>query len=264
MNYDLITIDVDGTLVNGEKEISEYTLKTLREVQKKGVKVTLATGRNYNAAHPFAEALEVDAPLILNNGARVQEALSGKIIAAHNLPLRDARRALTLANEMELHVDLHVNGKIYIEKISKDAIDSMKKDNVTALVVGDLLDFIQEDPNKLLIIGEPERLEEFKRTYDERWHDPPMLIKSEPDYLEVLGPGVSKGRALKKVTEYMNIPLNKVIAFGDNPNDLDMIETAGLGVAMGNAHPDLKKVADLIADTNENDGVAKVIKDYIL
>jgi Cof subfamily protein (haloacid dehalogenase superfamily) len=264
MNYDLIVIDVDGTLINSKREITQVTLSALDEVHKREIKVTLATGRNYNATRPFAEAIRASAPLILLNGARVEELGSRRVVASHNLPLRDARRALALVKEMGLHVDLHLDGQIYVERLSQDAIDSMKKDNVTALVVGDLLNFLGRDPTKLLIVGEPKRLNEFKKAYADRWDELPTMVKSEPNYLEILGPGVSKGNALKKVAHYMGIPLAKVMAFGDNPNDLDMIKAAGLGVAMGNAHPELKRVADLIADTNDNDGVAKVIREYIL
>ena len=190
--------------------------------------------------------------------------LSRDVFEYHPVIGYDAVRAITLAKEMGLHIDLHLDGHIYIEKLSQDAIDSMKKDNITATVVEDLLEFVHGDPTKLLIIGEPERLEEYKLTFASHWHDPPTLTKSEPNYLEVLGAGVSKGRALERVSDYTGIPLTKVMAFGDNPNDLDMIRTAGLGVAMGNAHPEVKKAADLITDTNDNDGVAKVIKEYIL
>lgn len=90
MDYKLIAIDVDGTLVNSQREITTATLEALSNAQLKGAKVTLATGRNSNAARPFAQAVAADAPLILCNGARVEEARSGKAIARDNVPLRDA------------------------------------------------------------------------------------------------------------------------------------------------------------------------------
>ncbi|MBI4390754.1 MAG: HAD-IIB family hydrolase, partial [candidate division NC10 bacterium] len=93
---------------------------------------------------------------------------------------------------------------------------------------------------------------------------PPHLVRSEPTYLEVLPPGVNKGAALAELARQLGIPLDQVVAFGDNLNDLEMVEAAGFGVAVGNAHPDVKARADLVAGTNNEGGMAAVIREVIL
>ena len=109
----------------------------------------------------------------------------------------------------------------------------------------------------------PEELAQFAQAYSERVNDA-VLVSSEANYLEILPAGVSKGNALKYLAEYLRIPLREIIAVGDNLNDVEMLSEAGLGVAMGNAHPELKKVADHVTDSNDNDGVAKLIEHYLL
>ncbi len=270
MRYRLIAADVDGTLVDDRRQIPPAVREALAEARAAGCRLTLATGRMYASVLPFAEAVRTDAPLILYNGAALVERGSRRVTFRRCLSLADARLALTLLRRFPLHVNLYVGEDLYIERVTPAATESMVKDGVTAQAVGDLVAFLREDPVKLLCIGEPADLEAFRLAFlEERARrglpgQTPHLVRSEPTYLEVLPPGVNKGVALAELARQLAIPLEAVVAFGDNLNDAEMLEVAGLGVAVGNAHPDLKARADLVAGTNNKGGMAPVIREIIL
>ena len=262
--YKLVVMDVDGTLVDRERRISARNAKALVAARQRGIRLTLASGRSFESITPFAKAIGVDAPLILYNGCRLQDFPSKRILEDHRLPLIQAQRALKLLPRFDLHVNLYIYDRVFIREVTEAAKASMKKDNVTAEPVGDLLVFLKEDPTKLLLIGEPRLLERFRREYLEDMTSPPELVNSEPDYLEILPAGVSKGQALISLCSRLDILPQEVVAFGDGLNDLEMLKWAGLGVAMGNAHPELKAAAGYVTEGNEEDGVAKAIEKYIL
>ena len=264
--YRLIVLDVDGTLVGADRRISAPTLEALRAAQARGIRVTLATGRMYASALPFAEAIGADAPLILYNGARIQERGTRAVLMTSTLARQDARRALVLLREFPLHVNLYVGDRLLIEQVTPAAVESMRKDGVEACPVGDLATFLDgtpEDPVKLLIMGPWPDLEAFARRFRAEGHDGPELVRSEVDYLEVLPRGVSKGRALARLCEHLRMPLAVVVAFGDNHNDAEMIAQAGLGVAMAAAPPEVRARARVVAPPGE-DGIARVLWQHVL
>ena len=262
--YKLIVLDVDGTLVDCERRISSRNLKALEAAKRKGLRITLASGRNYDSITPFAKAVEVNAPLILYNGCRLQDFQTRRILEDHLLPLIQAQRALRLLPGFKLHVNLYLHDRVLIREVTETARTSMKKDNVFAEPVGDLLSFLKDDPTKLLLIGEPLELERFRRAYLQDVASPPELVNSEPEYLEILPAGVSKGAALLSLCSRLEILPQEVVAFGDGLNDLEMVKFAGLGVAMKNAHPELKAAASYVTGSNEEDGVALAVEKFIL
>lgn len=252
--------------MGADRRIPGCTLEALRAAQQRGIRVTLATGRMYASALPYAEAVGADAPLILHNGARIQERVSRAVLMTSTLPRQDARRALVLLREFPLHVNLYAGDRLLIEKATPAAKESMRKDGVEACPVGGLLAFLDgtpEDPVKLLIVGPSPDLEAFARRFRAEGHDGPGLVRSEVDYLEVLPRGVSKGRALGRLCEHLNIPLGAVAAFGDNHNDAEMIACAGLGVAMATAPPEVQAQARIVAPPGK-DGIARVLWEEVL
>lgn len=270
MRYRLIAADVDGTLVDDRRQIPPAVREALADALAAGCRLTLATGRMYPSVLPFAEAVATNAPLILYNGAALVERGTRRVTFRRCLPVADARLALSLLTRFPLHVNLYAGDGLYIERVTPVAAESMAKDGVQAEAVGDLVAFLKEDPVKVLCIGEAVVLEAFRVAFlAERARrgfpgPPPHLVRSEPTYLEVLPPGVNKGAALAELARQLGIPLEQVVAFGDNLNDLEMVEAAGLGVAVGNAHPDVKARADLVAGTNNEGGMAAVIREVIL
>ena len=265
--FRLIVLDVDGTLVDHERRISPATLRALAEAKAAGIRATLATGRMYASALPYAGRIGADAPLILCNGARIQDPASGEYLFSAHLPKHHAIRGLRLARELGLHVNLYLGEEVYIERVSQTSRASARKDGVEQVVVGDLTRFLDGQPAdavKILLIGPDERLEDFARDYCSGGEDLPSVVRSEPTYLEIMPRGVSKGAALIRLCDLLGIPTSTSAAFGDGMNDLEMIQVAGLGVAMGNAHDDLKRAARILAPSNNADGVAEVLWEHVL
>ena len=265
MQYDLIYFDVDETLVDRERRLLPGTVSALARARRLGARLGLATGRMLASARPYAEAIEAGAPLILYNGCRVQAPLTGEVLYSRELPLALARSALEILRGFDIHCNLYAGDSLYIDSITPRAVASMKKDGVEAEPVGDLVSFLQEDPVKLLLIGDGEELERFREEYTR--HLPglgrPELVRSEPTYLEILPAGASKGDALDRISAMTGVPLSRIAAFGDSYNDMEMLEFAGLGVAMGNSPDDVKARADVVTDTNERDGISKAMEEYI-
>jgi Cof subfamily protein (haloacid dehalogenase superfamily) len=268
--YRLIVLDVDGTLVDRERRVSPDTLRALAAAQAHGIRLTLATGRTYASALPYARRIKADAPLILCNGARIQDPAAGSILYASHLPRAQAARALCLAQRFDVYANLYLGEGIYIERVSEVSRESARKDGVEQVPVGDLVRFLEaqpEDPVKILFIGPGERLEALAAAYRAGASGPedlPHLVRSEATYLEIQSRGVTKGAGLIRVCEILAIPPSAAVAFGDNLNDLEMIQAAGLGVAMGNAHADLKRAARVVAASNDEDGVAAVLWSHVL
>ncbi len=262
----LVLVDVDGTLVTGDRRVTERTRAAFARARAAGIRVSLATGRTFESALPFARAIGADAPLVVYNGARVQ-AVDGTVLREWRLDAELARVALEEVTGADLHVSLYQDEAIYIAEWNGRARASAEKDGVTMVPVGDLRALLSRPPLKLMLIGEPDFLDGLSprllSAFERRGLSPPVLVRSEPTYLEVWNAGASKGVAAAFVAERLGVAMHQVAAFGDSLNDVDLVRKAGVGVAMGNAHESLKRVAALVAPTNEDDGVAQVLERWL-
>jgi hypothetical protein len=256
MGIRLCYFDVDETLAVPGKGIPDELLGVLARCRGAGVRLSLATGRKYDSALPYAEAIGADAPLILYNGARIQEPADGAILFDKKLDLEEAIAGLELVKKHGLHVNLYLDDVIYIEKETGVSRESAAKDGVVQKPVGDLVGFLGSEPTKLLIIGPGEKLMALWADFDKQPHEA-EVVRSEPTYLEILPEGVNKGAALRRVSEITSVALGEIAAFGDSNNDIEMLRAAGLGVAVGNALDNVKAVADYVAAADNGLGVAE-------
>ncbi|MBD3308829.1 Cof-type HAD-IIB family hydrolase [candidate division KSB3 bacterium] len=264
MTYKVLVSDLDSTLLTTQRVITPRTVRAFEQAKEQGKYVTFATGRNYLSALPTITTLEPNAPLILYNGSRIEDPQTRNVLYAKNLKNAYACKAFDLNRRFQIHVSVYCDDEIYIETLTPEAQEFMEKEHVTCHPVGDLTTFLAgRDPIKLLFIGDPEKLHRYAQEY-RAIDGNSELVGSEATYLEILPEGVSKGVALRHLAEYLGVTLEEIIAVGDNPNDIDMVQEAGLGVAVANAHPDVKRVADLITESNDQDGVAKIIEEYLL
>lgn len=262
--YRLIFVDVDGTLLTAERRVDERTVAAIAAARRRGIRISLATGRTYLSARPYAEAVGADAPLVTCNGARIQAAGSGEVHKEWRLDPGLARRVLESLDGFDVHVSLFHDEAIYIAAWSERARDSAEKDGVEFVPVGDLRGRLDRAPLKLMIIGdEPtiERLEpHLKGAFARAGEAPPSIVRSEPTYLEVWHAEASKAAAAAYVAARLGVPMSQVIAFGDSLNDLALLRAVGLGVAMGNAHPDVKRAARMVAESNQDGGVGRALE----
>lgn len=260
----MIVADIDGTLLTPDRRITPGVAEAVHAARAKGVRVCLATGRMWLSAEPYVRRLGADPPAILYNGGLVFDFQTQTVIREVHLDYDQARVVLeNLRAIPDVVPHLYVNNRVYTAAENPITDRYRRKDGLAVQTVGDLVAFLPDNPMKILIIGERPNLERAAQVI-RALPVPINLVFSEETYLEVLPRGSSKGIALQFVANYLGIPLEAVIAVGDNLNDLEMITLAGLGVAMGNAPDELKSRADFVTATNEQEGLRHVIERFIL
>ncbi len=268
--YKLIALDIDGTLLNSEKKITSQVYDSIQEAKNSGTKVVLSTGRPLPGVTPLLKDLNLTEHgdyVICFNGAVVQEVKSKRVISNIEMSHSDfdlIYNEICKPNNSNIHINTPTNlvtphktpAKYTLLEAELNKIDiECKPENE----INDDIKFC-----KVMIIDEPEKLEEIIPTIPKEFHDKYTIVRSAPFFLEFLNKKANKGNALKALCDNINLPIEKSIAVGDEENDKHMIKLAGLGVAMGNARQSIKDISDYITDTNDNHGVAKVIDKFIL
>ena len=254
-NIKLIATDLDGTFFNSNSAISDYNKVVFQFLMKNGIEIILATGRALNSVKHYKDILANDNYSIIFNGAAIVDNdgnfMYDKVIDAdisksiiniynkYNVYLHVYKRNIHIASDIDFYL------KRYIEK---------EKVNDVAIGLENIEDF---EFNKMVFIGDREELERLQN--DIRNNFNVHTCFSHTNFLEVLASGINKGSALEWICNQKGIKRDEVVAFGDNYNDIEMIEYAGIGVAMENAEEALKKKADYICLTNDEDGVGKFL-----
>jgi Cof subfamily protein (haloacid dehalogenase superfamily) len=269
MRFRLIAADLDDTLLDENSEISSRSREAIRKAVAQGVKFVIATGRMFKTSITFMAdlGLNSDSPLINYHGALIKKAQSKEII--FHRPLKNSL-AVALAEEAErrnCHVSVFIDDELYISEDSEYSryyqnlakIDSRKVGSLSAFLIN-----CGAAPSKMSIIRWDGTIDDLESDFRDSFGDKLSILQSRPYFLEITDRRATKGQALRWLAEQEGIRPEEVIAFGDGHNDLDMLRYAGMGVAVANARPAVLAVADLVADTNSDDGVAKVIEKYVL
>lgn len=275
MKYKILVLDLDGTLTNSKKEITKPTLEALLDIQKKGVKVVLASGRPTVGVLPLAKQLHMDeygSYVLSFNGARITDCYTEEIVSNRLLPKNVYRPAFELAKKYAQYgVDLitYDEAGIGTDRI----ISGFKPNKYTQLeadinhipidMVEDLPSYVTWDINKLLGTGEPEYIDRLRRDAIEYFGSDLGIYCSDPFFLELVSPGVDKARSMDILLKKLGLSRAEMVCIGDGYNDISMIEAAGLGVAMANAQPDVLEAADYVTKSNNEDGVVAVIDKFI-
>lgn len=264
----LVAIDLDDTLLRDDLTISQRTQQVLRQVKEMGVAVTLATGRMFPAARPYAELLGFDLPLITYQGALVKNAFSGEVIYYRPLSEEVARRVIAFGREKRVQVNYYLDDRLYVEKITPQGEHYSSLAGVPFSLVSDLERLLEKGPpTKLLVIDEEPKVDTYLAELREIIEGEGLaahLTKSKPLYLEVNHPEATKGVALRVLAERLNVRREEIMAFGDSYNDLDMLEFAGIGVAVANARPEVRQRAQYVTSSNNEDGVAEALERFVI
>lgn len=265
--YKLIALDMDGTLLNENKEISKSNLEAIQFARRKGIKVVLATGRPTKGIEKYLKELNLideNEYAVSYNGAVVQEVKSGKIIAKNVMSLDDLKQLYNLSKELNVNIHALTPNSCITPKINQYSELEATMNNIPLEIV----DFDTIDKNttivKIMFVDPEEKLNKVIELLPKELYDKYTIVRSAPFFLEFLNKKVNKGFGVRLLAEKLGIKPSEVICIGDAENDIHMIEFAGLGVAMGNAFPEVKKKADYVTKTNEEDGVAHVIKKFVL
>ena len=268
MKYKLLVLDLDGTLTNNKKEITEYTRNTLIEAQEEGVKIVLASGRPTYGIAPIAEKLELKkygGYILSYNGGEIINWQTGEMMYENVLPdevlpylyqcSRDNDFAIVTYKDKYVITE-HPDDEYVLKEALLNVMETKKVEN--------FLDAIDFPVPKCLIVGEASRLAELEKTMHEALKDKMGVYRSEPYFLELVPKGIDKAQSLSVLLQKIGYTREEMIAVGDGFNDKSMIEYAGLGVAMANAQEVVKQSADYITLSNEEDGVAHVVKKFML
>lgn len=262
--YKLIAIDVDDTLLSDNLTVSEETRGAMAAAIEMGVTVTLATGRMFASAQKIAKGINLNVPIITYQGALVKTLLDGQVLYERSVPADAARELYDYCKKHGLHLQSYVNDELYGTE-DNDRIKAYSKlSNIPYLIEPDFSKLIDQPTNKMLMIDEPDRLDEIAVELQSIIGDRVHITKSKAHFLEFMHKEGTKGHALKYMAQHIGCSMEDTIAIGDAWNDREMIQAAGLGVAMGNAVPMLKEIADYVTLSNNEDGVKHVIEKFIL
>lgn len=273
MTYKLICIDMDGTLLNDEKEVSEENKEAIKEAHEKDVHIAICTGRLFTSAKNYGDIIGVKAPIIASNGAYIREKDEEKVIYKKTLDRDIATRIYETIKKFKFSKFFNTFDIIasegsfpewYMYIKFNEGLPKEKRIHLKEYET--FYDFIDENDGEILkFVAASKDIEELEKAKNElRKLNDIEIFRSSPMNFEINAKEVSKGNAVKKLAEIYGIDRNEVICIGDSDNDLSMVEYAGLGVAMGNAEEEVKAIADYITDTNNNNGVAKVIRKFVL
>lgn len=276
----LIATDIDGTLVNSKGKIPSWTKEILLKWQKQGGKIALVSGRNYTDCIPLIEDLhlsEYGGYIIGANGQFIQNCTTHHKTEQEKLSIEQCLWIIDSAKSMQLVSVLGFNNHLYnvgtgfslfVSKLYSVArklqwiyrqVDGYPQTNTT-----DIRPYLTEGLGKIGFFSRYQKLLQFEKKLHQEFPNQFDTYFVAKNWLEVTKKGTSKGNALIQLCKIEKLNLEETIAFGDGGNDLSLLETAGIGIAMGNSMPQLKEKADLICDSNKNEGLAKFVEQHLL
>ena len=239
------------------------TRDALRATHAAGIHVVLVTGRMFRAARPFALEAGLDDPLVCYQGAVVAEPASGRWLRHEPIPLELARETIAALREEGFGLNCYVGDELYVAEITPEARRYADFQALELHPVGDLLAWLDEPPTKLVVIDDPEVLDSLKQRMIARFDGRLYISKSLPHFLEFASPDVTKAAGLEFLAEHLGFARERTVAFGDGENDIELVDWAGFGVAVENAHDRVKEVADLVCPPVTEEGVAQVLEAYL-
>ena len=265
----LVAIDMDGTLLNSKKELLEETKQYFKDFHKKETEtlLVLCTGRPETGIRPYLKDLgylEENHYIISQNGANIYESRTGKRVMDAFLDSAAIQKWIELGKKHGISV--MGAGVDYYYCFDQEPTEWMEFD--VKLVSGKLKriptkESLNTDFYKILLMGDEEQLNEFETFIPQEWRDEFYVVRSQKYLVEVLTKGVNKAFGLEELAQKLNIEPSEIAAIGDAANDVEMLEYAGLAIAMGNASEEVKAISDIVTDTNENNGVIKAIDQLI-
>lgn len=263
----IIALDIDGTLLNSNNEITEKTKSSLLKAQDLGHILVIASGRDPRGVMKFADILNFkkhDGLLSNFNGGKITNYRTGEVIINHTLDYNLAMEILQFSEDLDINYFIYGEDEIltnskdtyFLEETASRAFTSYR-------VVEDLSYSLDFAPHKILFSMNPKYIGKDAKLIREKFIDRTDQVMSTPFYYEVMPKGISKGKSLLEIAKYYGFDIKDTIAFGDEENDLSMIEMAGVGVVMANSSDFMKDKADFVTKSNDEDGIAYYLENYL-
>lgn len=264
----LLALDLDGTLTNSKKEVSEKNKDYIRKAQDKGIRIILASGRPVIGIKGIADTLDLwrqGGYILAYNGGQIIDCRTGKDMVKQTIPLKYVHEICDVINKYDVFPLTYDETAVICENDTDKYVQKEAYNNgIKVRKVKSLEHEVSEPVVKFMVVGEPEELKKAYGYLENIFGGILNVFFSEPYFLEITPMGIEKASALEKLTRLLYMDKNNLMACGDGLNDIPMLQFAGLSVAMGNAYDETKKYADFISKSNEEDGVAFAIEKYIL
>ena len=261
----LVALDLDGTLLDEELRIGRRVECAIAATLARGVHVTIATGRAFASARPFAQRLGITTPLITYQGGVITDPRDATVLRAEGMTRDVALAAARRALAEDVDISFYVGETIYTRQRRWPQEFYDRWFGLPMHVTPDLTTILDSHPAlKFIIIAEPPEADVIEARWKTAFDGRLIVVRSHRLFVEGNPPGVSKGAALAWLAERLAVPREGVLAMGDNDNDRSMVEWAGVGVAMGDGAPSLQAVADWVAPPLHADGVAAALDRFVL
>ncbi len=228
-----------------------------------GVHVIVVTGRMFRAVRPYLAEAGLDDPVICYQGAVVADPRSGEFLRHIPIPRAVALEAMDAVVAAGYHLNCYVDDLLYVAEVTPEARAYADFQHLEIHVVGDLRAWLRADPTKLVAVGDPHALDGLEEELKPRFRGRLFIAKSLPYFLEFAHPDVSKGSGLDFVARRLGFAPEQTVACGDGENDRELLDWAGFGVAVANAHEDILRRADLVVPSVEQEGVAALLEAYL-
>ncbi|MBW4447917.1 MAG: Cof-type HAD-IIB family hydrolase [Spirirestis rafaelensis WJT71-NPBG6] len=270
-NIKLLVLDIDGTIAGESNNLSQKVLQAIAAVKAKGIQVAIATGRMYRSALRFHQEINSTLPLLAYQGAWIQDPTTQKIHRHLAVSREMAEKLLDYFEQPNLRsllsVHFYINDELYVRELTRETEVYAERSGIVPIVVGDLRSSLSNEPTKILALCDDidiikDLLGNLRRQYTPAEL---YLTTSVATFFEATNPLVNKGTAVRYIAEEMlGLQRSNVMTIGDNFNDLEMLEYAGIGVAMGNAPEEVQAIATWVAPSVEKDGAATAIEKFLL
>ena len=259
----LVAIDLDGTLLNDNKKVSDRTVAALGEAVSAGVKVVIASARPPRSVRHIYQQLKLDTWQINYNGALIWDEPAKRVIFHRPIDPALVRRLIDFARGQfpDVLVTCEILDRWYTDRFEQTYTTETGR-LFRPDVIAPLAEFLKEPITKLLLLGERSMITELQTMLAGVHDEKVSMVQTDPELIQIMDKRVSKAAALRMVASQYNVPMKNVMAIGDAPNDVGMLQLAGVAVAMHNAHPIVKQVAHWIAPSNNDHGVHAALVKY--
>jgi Cof subfamily protein (haloacid dehalogenase superfamily) len=262
--YRLLAIDLDGTLLTPQKTITPRTYEAIRQAVAAGMTLVIATGQTLDVLRTVCADLPLKVPQIIYNGAVIADIQSGTVLYERLVPTEYILSTLELMHSNGLHRAYHTHKRVYVDEGTPNARNWYRAPVPPAIEVSGVESLYPQPCIKLVGVGDAITLREKREALEQRLAGQLYVTQASRDLLEFLHPEVSKANALITVARILGISPEEVVAIGDNHNDIGMLQFAGLGIAMGNAHDEVKAAANHVTTHNSENGVALALEEKVL
>jgi Cof subfamily protein (haloacid dehalogenase superfamily) len=264
----MVALDLDDTLLTSELVIPQRTKNAIRAAWERGIVVTVATGRMFRSALPYALDLGIDVPIITYNGALIRSAQTGRDLYRSGVPRDLAREIVAFCDSRGHSLNVYLNDNLYVARRTAEVDFYESISNLRAEEVGDLSRLLEakdgEEPPKLLVVASPEECERLRETLSAQYEGRLNVTRSSPRFLEITCQGVHKGEAVARLAGELNIPLSAVMAVGDSLNDIEMFRVAGWAVAVSHSPEVVRREADYVTTEPSGYAVAEAFERFVL